>query len=135
MYLLDHGNTYFVISSSDVFLFIRPFPYTGWVPAGGIPCTSLSMEAPTTACVVICRVLEFIISFTSAAANTHIIFMLLNIKIIPLNIILVPINSIITLLDSINMPLNSIIMLHTCAVEAVFCYTAENSHHLKAQVT
>jgi hypothetical protein len=22
-----------------------------------------------------------------------------------------------------------------CAAEAVFCYTAENSHHLKAQVT
>jgi hypothetical protein len=33
------------------------------------------------------------------------------------------------------MPLNSIIMLHTCVVEAVICYTAENSHHLKAQVT
>ena len=59
--------------------------------------TSLSMEAPTTACVVICRVLEFIISFTSAAANTHIVFMLLNIKIIPLKIILVLLNSIIML--------------------------------------
>jgi hypothetical protein len=25
--------------------------------------------------------------------------------------------------------------LYTCAAEAVFCYTAENSHHLEAQVT
>jgi hypothetical protein len=25
--------------------------------------------------------------------------------------------------------------VHCCAMEAVFCYTAENSHHLKAQVT
>ncbi len=27
------------------------------------------------------------------------------------------------------------LFLQCCAAEAVFCYTAENSHHLKAQVT
>ena len=37
--------------------------------------------------------------------------------------------------DQVDPNISNKLIISVCAAEAVFCYTAENSYHLKAQVT